>query len=50
MRHAQLNILWEAFSRFGTDVFPQCIFYIKNEPCPMYAGAIYLERREAGCL
>jgi tRNA(Arg) A34 adenosine deaminase TadA len=41
MRHAQLNILCEAFARFNTDVFPQCIFYSNNEPCPIHAGAIY---------
>lgn len=41
MRHAELNILCEAVERFGTDVFPQCILYSSNEPCPMCAGAIY---------
>jgi tRNA(Arg) A34 adenosine deaminase TadA len=41
MRHAELNILCRALERFGTDIFPQCILYSSNEPCPMCAGAIY---------
>ena len=40
-RHAELNLMREASTRFDREFLGRCTLYTSTEPCPMCAGAIF---------
>jgi tRNA(Arg) A34 adenosine deaminase TadA len=40
-KHAELNLISMAYSKFGREILENCILYTSTEPCVMCSGAIY---------
>lgn len=40
-RHAELNLVSEAYRQYGPDVLVRATLYTSTEPCAMCSGAIY---------
>ncbi|GAB4269646.1 MAG: nucleoside deaminase [Candidatus Promineifilaceae bacterium] len=40
-RHAELNLISQAWQQLGPDVLAECTLYTSTEPCPMCSGAIF---------
>ncbi len=40
-RHAELNLVSDAFRQFGPGVLAKSVLYTSTEPCAMCAGAIF---------